>query len=129
MQTDTTKNLSPEQVKAIEALLTEGNKAAAARVAGVDRSTLYRWMTSDANFQAALEEATAEMLKEFSRGLVRLADKAIGALEAALGSRQRIAVRLRAADIVTARLLAVRELVDLEGRLSALEGSANEAKN
>jgi len=116
-----TDNLSTEQVKALEALLTSGNKASAARAAGVDRSTLYRWM-ADATFQAALEEATREALKEFSRALTRLAAEAVKVLEDAMASKQEMHVRLRAADIVTSRLLAVREQVELEERLTRLEG-------
>lgn len=121
MQPSATENLPVEQIKALEALLTTGNKAAAARAAGVDRSTLYRWLTTDARFQAALEDATGAAIKEFSRSLVRLTDKAVKVLETAMSSKQKMEHRLRAADIVTSRLLAVRELVNLEERLDALE--------
>ena len=122
-----TENLSPEQVIAIEALLTTGNKTSAARKAGVDRSTLYRWMAHDAAFRAALEDGTAAALQEFSRALVRLADKATAALEDALGKGQEIGIRLRAADIVTARMLAIREFVTFEQRLAALEEAQADA--
>ena len=116
-----TENLPIEQVKAIEALLSSGNKTSAARAAGVDRSTLYRWMSSDANFQAALEEATRASIQDFSRALVRLTDKAVKVLEDAMSPKEKMDHRLRAADKVTSRLLAVRELVNLEERLGALE--------
>lgn len=121
-----TENLSPAQVTAIMALLQHGDKSRAARAADVSRTTLYRWLTTDQNFQNALEAATQQALRSFSANLVRLSEKAVKALESALSQRQTIHVRLRAADIVTSRLLAVRELVDLEDRLSALEGAINE---
>jgi hypothetical protein len=124
----TTENLAPEQLKAIAALLEHGSKTRAARAAKVNRSTLYRWLQEDAAFQAALAAATAAALKEFSTTLVRLADKAAQALEDALDKEQDIQYRLRAADIVTSKLLVVRELVDLEGRISALEGQGSEGQ-
>lgn len=123
-----TEKLTPEQLRALAALLEHGDKAKAARSAGVGRTTLYRWLREDVVFQAALEEATRQALKEFSTNLVRLADKAVRVLEMALDGPEAIHIqhRLRAADIVTTKLLAVRELVDLEERLSKLE--ANLAK-
>lgn len=117
-----TENLTPEQVRALAALLEHGDKSKAARAARVSRSTLYRWL-QDPVFQAALEEATRQALREFSRALVRLAAKAAQALDAALSADQDIQIRLRAADIVTGRLVAVRDLIDIEERLAALEAA------
>jgi len=118
-----TEKLSPEQLRALTVLLACGDKARAARAAKVSRTTLYRWLREDTTFQTALEAATVAALKEFSSTLVRLAEKAAQALEDALDKKQEITHRLRAADIVTGRLLAVRELIDIEARLAALEAS------
>ena len=120
-----TEKLTPEQLRAVVALLEHGDKSKAARSAGVGRTTLYRWLREDENFQAALEEGTRQALKEFSANLVRLAQKAVRTLEAAVDSTDPLHMhhRLRAADIVTNRILAVREAIDLEERLSALEQS------
>jgi hypothetical protein len=121
MNLDETEKLTPEQLRALAALLEHGDKAKAARAAKVSRSTLYRWLREDAAFQAALEAATRQALKDFSTTLVRLAQKAAQALDDALETGQEMNHRLRAADIVTGRLLAVRELVDLEERVKNLE--------
>lgn len=120
-----TEKLTPEQLKALVSLLEHGDKTKAARAAGVGRTTLYRWLGEDANFQAALEASTQQALKEFSINLVRLAQKAATALEAALDSTSPLHMhyRLRAADIVVSRVLAVREAVDIEERIAALEAN------
>jgi hypothetical protein len=102
-------------------MLVHGDMAAAAVDAGVSRQTLWRWQ-SDPTFMAALREAEAALMAEFTRRLLALADDASSALKAALGAEQPIATRLRAADVVLGRLLQWRQLVDLEDRVAALEG-------
>lgn len=116
----TEKKLSPAQRKAIECLLTTGNITAAALAADVNRNTLYRWMR-DETFAAELQTAEAEAVQGLSRVLAGLGDSAAAALKDALDSGQKITVRLRAAEIVTDRLLKIRELVELEQRIAALE--------
>lgn len=116
----TEKRLTPGQRKAVETLLTTGNVTEAALSAGCHRSTLYKWM-DDETFTTALAEAEAEAVRSLSRNLAGLGDLATTALRAALGADQKMTVRLRAAEIVTDRLLKIRELVEFEQRLSALE--------
>lgn len=118
---DGTEKLTPEQLTALAALIEHGDKAKAARAAKVSRTTLYRWLREDVAFQAALDAATRQALKEFSANLVRLAQKAAQALDDALDKTQDMGFRLRAASIVMSGLLAVREAVDIEERLVVLE--------
>lgn len=108
------------QRRAVEALLTSGDVAAAAAAAAVSRKTVYRWLKQPA-FRAELENAEAEALQALQRRLVALGARAGDVLEAAMESGERTADRLRAADITLARLLQLRELVDWDARLSALE--------
>ena len=122
---ETEKKLTPQQRKAIEALLITGNVAAAALEAGVGRSSLYRWM-DDQTFIAALREAESEAIAGLSRSLAGLGDAAAGALRDALGPGNKITVRLRASEIVISNLLRLRELVDLEARIQALEKMQDE---
>jgi len=122
MTEDTTiKKITPAQQKCIEALLTSGSVTAAAEAANVNRGTIYRWK-SDPVFMAALKEAEAEAVQGLSRALAGLGDMAAQALRDALAPSNKISVRLRAAEIVTDRLLKIRELVELEARIAALEG-------
>ncbi|MCD6552444.1 MAG: helix-turn-helix domain-containing protein [Anaerolineae bacterium] len=106
-------NVTPKQRKAIEALLTTGSVAAAAKAAGVSRQTLYRWR-KDTDFQDALRDAEREALQALSRSLVRLAEKATRTLEEMMESAERDSVKVRAADVVLARLLQVKSAADAE---------------
>jgi transposase-like protein len=120
----TEKKLTPAQRKAIEALLTTGNVADAAKEAGVARHTLYRWMKQPL-FASELREAEAQAVQALSRTLASLGEQAGQALRDALGEGEKITVRLRASEIVTDRLLKLRELVDIEQRLLELEKRIN----
>jgi hypothetical protein len=62
-----------------------------------------------------------------SRKLVRLGDKTATALEAALDDGMTLhSVKIRAADVVTGRLLQLTKLVTIEQRLSAIEQALEE---
>ena len=116
-------SLTPKQRQFIQALLTDGDVAAACETASVGRSTAYRWM-QEAAFAAALREAEREALLATSRRLVRLGGKAVQVLEDTLGDHEApAAVRVRAADSVLTKLLQLRETVDLEERIAALEAA------
>jgi hypothetical protein len=58
------KSLSPKQIKAVHALLTEATILGAAEKAGVGYSTLRQWMKKDPTFQAALAEACQHMRQQ-----------------------------------------------------------------
>lgn len=113
--------LSTKKRAAIRELLKGANYPEAAAAAGVHANTIGIWM-KDPAFLEALHLAESEALSAVSRSLVNLADKAATALESTLdnaGAKE--TVKLRAADIILARLLQVRELADLEERVRRLE--------
>ena len=115
-----TQKVTPRQRKAIRALLTTATVAEAARVAGVKRQTIYRWMKEE-RFRLALAGAEREALESLSRALVRLGDTATKTLGDAMTAAESESVKVRASDIVLSRLLQLRELVDLHQRVEALE--------
>ena len=116
----TMSGLTQKQQKALDALLRGCTQEAAAREAGVSRRTLGRWMSRNVAFQQALRDAEQEALKRIHRRLAALAENACDALARALQGEAQPA-QVRAADIVLARLMPLRELVEIEERLQALE--------
>ena len=111
--------VTPRQRRAIESLLTTADTTQAAELAGVSRQTIYRWMT-EPQFNQALKAGTTAALDGISRNLVSTAKKAVRELDKILdGPDPR--PKARAADIVLARLMQLRELVDLEARITELE--------
>ena len=119
-----TPTLTPKQRQLVLALLVANDVAAACEAAQVPRSTAYRWMNQPA-FAAALREADREVLRATSRRLARLGVKAVQVLEETLDDPEApTAVRVRAADAVLTKLLQIRETVDMDERLTALEAAA-----
>ena len=118
------KELTTHQRRALEALLVCGSLTEAATLAGSTRQALHRWLRDPA-FVAALKEAESEALAALSRRIVSQAEKAMAALDTALAQEQDVRTRLRAAEIVLANLLKLRELLDFEQRLAALEAKSN----
>jgi phage terminase small subunit len=114
-------NLTPRRRKAVESLLTSGDVTCAALTAGISRETLYRWMKEE-DFIQALKEAEAQALEGLSCSLVALGSKAANTLEAAMDDTDvPAAARINAARVVLDNLLRLRELVNLEERVSKLE--------
>lgn len=115
--------LTAKQQRFVRHLLSEKDTRAAARAAGVSERTGYRWIALPA-VQAALADLEGAALSEVTRGLLRLASQAIGTLEEAMNEPDaRLSARIRAADVVLARLLSLRALATLEERITQLERS------
>lgn len=120
----TEKAITPRQSIAIERLLNGGTVQGAADAAGVSRKTVYKWLSIPA-FQEAINNAQAEAIARLSRALIALGGSAIETLGETMSDKtQPPAVRVRAADIVTGRLLTMRESVEFEARLAELEKQA-----
>lgn len=110
---------------AIQALMTEPTLAAAAAKVGVSESALVRWK-AEPDFKADLQAAQAAAVDGMVSQMVSIAGDAVAALRAGLAPDKPIHIRLRAADIYLGKLLMLRQMVDFEQRLLALEQRANE---
>ena len=123
-QNATLRALTPKQAKAVEALMANGEVAAAAKEVGVSRATLHRWLGEPA-FLDAVREAESRALDDLSRLLVRLGRTAAATLAKAMSDPAApYATRVTAANASLSRLLQLRELATLEARVRALEAAA-----
>jgi hypothetical protein len=114
-----------KRAAAIQALMTEPTLAAAAAKVGVSESALIRWK-SEPEFKAGLQATQAAAVDGMVSQMVSIAGDAVAALRAGLGEDKPIHIRLRATDIYLGKLLQLRQMVDFEQRLLALEERANE---
>jgi hypothetical protein len=115
-------SITAKQQLALDAFIGGANVGDAAQIAGVGRKTVTVWLHHSPLFTAAMKQAESEALEGLSRKLVTLGLMAGAALEYTLMDESvPMILKLRAADIVLARLLQMRELVQLEARVDALE--------
>ena len=114
--------LTPKQERAIRALLEHKSVGEAAASIGVGERTLYRWL-ADPTFRQALSAAEGDLLDVATRRLLSLQDAAISTFAGMLSDDNEASatVKLRAAQAVLDYLLKLRELRDIEQRLTALE--------
>lgn len=77
-------NLSQAHTLALESLMSGATTVDAARAAGVDRSTLYRWRRDHDAFRAAFAGARNDLREELSTRLLVLGTKAVEVASGAL---------------------------------------------
>jgi hypothetical protein len=113
--------LTPAQLRAVAALLTERDTRSAAKAAHVSERRLHAWLR-EANFKAEVNRATGAAVDGAVRQLSKLASKAVATLEKVMEDADSSAGnKVQAANIVLARLLDLRQFVELEDRISAVE--------
>lgn len=113
------ERLPAHKRRAVEVMLLTGRIGQAADACKVSRSTISRWLR-ESDFAQAMHEQEAEAIANLNRSLIGLSVKSVDALTDVLDNGT-LSQKLRAADIVLGRLLALRELTELEERIAALE--------
>ena len=98
---------------------------AAAKQCDLTDRTIYRRL-QDPDFRARLQELRADMVKRAAAMLTAAATKAVQTLLSLQKESVSANVRLGAARAVLEIGIKVRELVDLESRIAALEGRARD---
>jgi len=113
--------LKPKQRAAIEALLTERTKRAAAAKAKVSESQLYKWL-SEPIFKSALLDAETQARNEIKRRILKRAETLADTIADIMESDEATpAVRLQAAARLGDLFFKTDEQADLDARITALE--------
>lgn len=119
-----TGTLSAKQKKAIAALLTAGTVARAAKVCRIGERTIFRWLNEDETFKAELQRAGDELIGATVRQLSDAAGLAVITLRTIITDRAAPSgSRVRASAVVLGSMLRVKEQLDLEQRIAALEAA------
>jgi len=113
------RELTDRQRRAIPAMLEGKTIEAAAKAAGVSKTTLYEWMKQEP-FHVRLEEARADLFKEGLDILKAASGKAARRLIELLDARNENTRRLTAREIL-ALSLKISETQEIEKRLERLE--------
>jgi hypothetical protein len=113
--------LTAPQQRAITALLSTKSVAEAAKKANVGQRTLFRWL-ADTAFKRQLAIAEGELVAVATRRLLQYQDSAITVITSIMADKTKPAtVRLRASMAIVDYSLKMRELLNIEERLAALE--------
>lgn len=116
-----TAQLKPKQRAALEALLTERTKRAAAAKAGVSERQLYTWL-KDPIFKSALLDAETQARNEIKRRIIKRAESLADTIADIMESDEATpAVRLQAAARLGDLFFKTDDQADLDARITALE--------
>ena len=77
-------NLPPQQTRALAALLGGATITAVAAAAGVDRTTIHRWLRDDPGFQAAYNAVKRDLRREVEASIERVVIQAMETVCAAI---------------------------------------------
>lgn len=117
--------LTTPQHRAIAALLTSRNVVEASQQAQVGERTMRRWLTQP-DFRAALLVAEGEAIDLATRRLLGAQEQAINTVVDMLNDADTPKwLKLQAAQMLVSNMVRLRELRNVEERLSALEARAN----
>jgi len=115
------QGLPQKQTKAIVSLLNCRTVSEAATQAGVNESTVWRWMREE-NFQDALQEAKQRIVTQAIIRLQQATGEAVGTLRGIMADGEAPAsARVTAAKAVLDMAVKAIKMEDLEARLMNLE--------
>lgn len=114
------ETMTPQQQRAIVALLSASSVAAAAKDAGVGERTLFRWLQDDA-FLSAYRHARKQAVNQAMAKLQRYSSEAVDTLYQVMTTSGYDSAKIHAAKVILEYTHRSVELEEIEQRLAALE--------
>ena len=116
------QKITRNQRKAVASLLKYKTIGEAAEAVGINPRTLHRWL-GDPGFRLVLSQAEGEAIDLITRRLLVMGDKALDSIEGVLDCPDQPGASNRrlAALAILGQLLKLRELRNIESRLTDLE--------
>ena len=121
--------LTPEEERALEALLSHTTQAEAAEACGLSAKTLRLWLRTKPHFLAAYREARREVMRMCSARLQAATVKAVQTLEAVMDEKDSPSARVSAARAILDSALRANEQEDLAERIEQLEAKQAEGED
>jgi AcrR family transcriptional regulator len=113
--------LTPNQERAVIAMLEHPTIEGAAKAVGVNKTTLWRWL-QDEDFHAAYMKARRESVKQAIARMQQATGEAVTVLQEIMNDKQALVfARVASAKAIIEYSIKAVELEDLEQRLSQLE--------
>ena len=123
-QAGTSRNeLQPKQESAALALASGANLDEAARQSGAGMSTIKTWMYTQPAFNQRVNDLRAEMTRQALGKLVENMTSAADTLGYLSRKSKSESIRLRASQAIIELGVKLRDSVELEARIAALEGN------
>lgn len=114
--------MTPNKERALQALLTQPNKKAAAEAAGISTRTITTYL-ADKEFQAAYKKAFGELVKDATRQAQQSLSPALSALLGIVkDEEENSSARIAAARTLLEYGLRLTEISDILQELSTVEG-------
>ncbi len=120
-----TGRLSRKQEKAILALVSSKTVEDAAKVSGIGRTTLFKWLQNDA-FQDAYRRARTKIVQQAIAKMQNASGLAVSVLEEIMSDKEALpSTRVNAAKAVLETSLKAVEIEDILRRIERIESNIN----
>ena len=117
------QNLTRKQLRAIPIIISARTVTEGVKLAGISKGVFYQWMKIE-HFRQEFISQQNDLIETALKELKGLSTDAVEELGKLLKGTQNESIKLRAISLVIEYVLKMKELEDVELRLSALERNA-----
>jgi len=121
-------NLTRRQLKAIPLIIFAKTITEGVKQAGISKTLFYEWMKNE-NFKSEFISRQNDLIETALKELKGLSGEAIESLGKLLRESQNENIRLKAIALIIEHTVKIKEIEDIENRLTAIERRLNNEKH